>query len=575
MKKVINYMTRAAAATCMALAFAACESDIFNISKDPFKDETYATLLTSPISTTLEEDGNFTEYVKMLRYTGFYNALNKSTEGESFTAFAPNDEAIQEFYARRGVSSLEELSTDYAKNFVLYHTVQDSILAEKFVTMESMTNLSGDKISIKVDSENAGEALLNDEGQVIEMARSAYNGKIYVLSRAMTPLFETVYDRINDSGTSKIMTQAIDETGWAKKLTTVKDTTTQRSESGTLTQVVTNYYYTVLNVSDATFAKAGINDLAGLKSKLTADDDRGIPVDSLLKEYVGYHIFSNSYTVADLTTMSGSSLTRIMDTSASNQVMTITVDTLKQGLDSITINAEGQSAKFAVSNVNVQAKNGYVHEIDSYLPVWNPEQSLIVWDLADYNEIKNIVPSDEYQPKTKPSKANRYRVSTATCFTYEMGASGSKNSSYSEIDYLTPTLDTPNNHDCIVFNVGYMGSVQMNTPTIIKGKYRVEIDIVYNTSQLFMRKQTDGNGGLLRFSFDDDDALTTYATPYTKITSDKAIVPADVYTSTLYDEIEFNETANHVMKFVVLDPAASTNSSFSLQIDCIRFIPIE
>ena len=48
-----------------------------------------------------------------------------------------------------------------------------------------------------------------------------------------------------------------------------------------------------------------------------------------------------------------------------------------------------------------------------------------------------------------------------------------------------------------------------------------------------------------------------------------------VYTSTLFEEIEFTETAPHRMSFIVLDPAASSNSNFSLQFDCIRFIPIE
>lgn len=575
MKKTIMNIARTSAAIAVSVAFAACESDVFDISKDPFKNETYSTLLTSPISTTLEEDGNFTEYVKMLNYSGYYSALNQCTDGVSYTAFAPNDEAMQEFYQRRGVTALEDLSKEYAQAFVQYHTVSDSILADAFVTKESVTNLSGDKISISINADSAGEALLNGEGHVIEMARSAYNGKIYVLSRAMTPLVETVYDRIVDSGTSNIMVAAINEAGWAKRLTTVRDTVVQRNESGVMTQKITTYNYTVLNVSDATFAKAGIADLASLKSSLAANDERGLSSDSLLKEYVGYHIFTNNYTVAELATMSGSSLTRIMDTSASNQVITFTVDTLIQGMDSVTINAQGQSAKFVSDNSNVLAKNGYVHEIDNYLPVWNPDQSLVLWDLADYTEIKNLVPSDQYQPKEKPSKANRTRVSTASCFTYEMGASGSKNVAYSDIDYLTPTLDTPNNHDCIVFNLGYMGYAQMNTPTIIKGKYRVEIDIVYNTTQSFMRKQTDGNGGLMRFSFDDNEDMTTYASPYTKIVSDRSIVPAGVYTSTVYDEIVFEETASHTMKFVVLDPAASTNAGFSIQIDCIRFIPIE
>ena len=86
-----------------------------------------------------------------------------------------------------------------------------------------------------------------------------------------------------------------------------------------------------------------------------------------------------------------------------------------------------------------------------------------------------------------------------------------------------------------------------------------------------MRTLSDGNGGLLKMSFDEKDEYTIYNAPYTKVGSP---LPG-VYTSTLYEEIEFPETASHKFSFVVLDPAASTNSKFSLQFDCIRFIPIE
>ena len=81
----------------------------------------------------------------------------------------------------------------------------------------------------------------------------------------------------------------------------------------------------------------------------------------------------------------------------------------------------------------------------------------------------------------------------------------------------------------------------------------------------------DGNGGLLKMTFDDNSEYNLFTAPYTKVP--KAL--PGVYTTTLYEEIEFPETASHKMSFIVLDPAASTNSNFSLQFDCIRFIPIE
>ena len=88
---------------------------------------------------------------------------------------------------------------------------------------------------------------------------------------------------------------------------------------------------------------------------------------------------------------------------------------------------------------NVLSKNGYVHELDGWLPVWEPEQTAVLWDLADYTAIKNMVDPESYQPAEPTQSEKRTRVATATCFEYEMGESGSKNTSYSDIDYVTCT----------------------------------------------------------------------------------------------------------------------------------------
>ena len=116
-----------------------------------------------------------------------------------------------------------------------------------------------------------------------------------------------------------------------------------------------------------------------------------------------------------------------------------------------------------------------------------------------------------------------------------------------------------------------MGKVSMRTPTIVRGKYKVELTIIFMTGNNFMRQLSDGNGGMLKMSFDDNEDYTIFTAPYTKVPSP---LPG-VYTSTIYDEVEFPETAAHKFSFVVLDPSASTNSNFSLQFDYIKFIPIE
>ena len=567
MKKLFN---RVIGVTALVLLLNACDKDVLDINSDPFKGQTYAGLLDSPISTYLTEQEGYKEYVSLLHYSNMFNALNQSN-GTSFTAFVPNNEAMQEFYHRRGVDSLKGLTPEYARQFVLYHTVKDSILPDAFIQKSSVENLNNDVITIQIDSTQAGQALLNDEGRVVEMGLSAYNGKIYVLSRAMTPLVETVYDRIVEKGSSKIMVEALDATGWNRRLSTVVDTTLNQEGN----RVVNHYYFTMLDVSDATFAKADIHSLSELKSKLKSTSKESLDEDSLLRQYVGYHILQSSYTTDALGAMSGSNATRIWSASAKNQVFTVTYDSLATNeADQYVLNAAGEAARFVTGQKNILARNGYLHELDSWLPVWEPDQTEVVWDLADYPEVRNIVSTDSYQPAEPTASEESFRIATASCFEYEMGESGTKNRTYSDIEYVTckSNIKDAYNNDRVVFNLGYMGSVKMSTPTIVRGKYRVELSIVYMANQNFMRTMSDGNGGMIKLTFDDNADNTIFATPYTIVPSMSAI---GIHTYTLYEEIEFAETASHQMSFVILDPAASTNGSFSLQFDCIRFIPIE
>lgn len=570
MNIISNITRKTIGVAAIAMLFAACDKDVFDINTDPFKDEVYSTTLLSPIASFLAEQEGYGEYVKLLNYSNMFNALNQSSSGTSFTAFVPNDEAMREFYRRRGVDSLEQLSKEYARQFVLYHTVKDSILPESFVQKKSVQNLSGDVINIRIDSLNAGQAILNDEGRVVEMGLSAYNGKVYVLSSAMTPLVETVYDRVMEGGQSTIMAEALRQTGWSDKLSVVVDTTVNESRE----KVITHYYYTLLNVTDATFAKAGIGSFDQLKSTLRSNDNNGLSEDSLLREYVGYHILANQYSTDDLGAMMGSDVTRIWSSSAMNQVFTVSYDSLAtQVADKYVLNASGVSAKFVPSASNVLAKNGYIHQLDGWLPVWEPEQTAVLWDLADYTEVKNLVDAEFYQPSEPTASEQRFRIATASCFEYEMGEAGSKNRNYSDIDYVTcrSNMKNAHNNDRVVFNIGYMGKASMRTPTIVRGKYKVELTIIFMTGNNFMRQQSDGNGGMLKMAFDDKEEYTIFTAPYTKVTS---ALPG-VYTSTLYEEIEFPETASHNFSFIVLDPAASTNSNFSLQFDCIKFTPID
>lgn len=560
-----------------------CDADVFDLGSDPAEGSTYKVSEGNPISTTLAEDERFSEYVAVLRASGLFNALNQSTTGVSFTAFAPTNEAMAEFEQRIG-AKVNAQAEDYMKSFVLYHTVKDSITSDNFIKKTSVTNLAGDNIEIEVDTINAGEVILtnnNSDGRVTEMALPASNGKIYVLSKALTPLVETLYDRLKQNADYSVMLAAIDETGWGERLNTLSVTTTENG-----VQTTTRYNFTVLGVTNAAFAQAGIHSVAELKAKLAENNnDSEVSTDSLLRAYIGYHILKTKVSAEGMGALQGNSLTRMWSTGADNLVFTIENDTTVTEInEKYTLNANGTAAHFVEKNCNVLALNGYLHQLDSWMPVWEPEQQTVVWDFVDNSEIQSVVTDAgvEYQPVEAPKKQEKVRLTNTALF-QNYTANDHKNNNFDDIDYYTVTATVAkalesgaknaNNNDCVVFNLGNAGSATLVTPTIVRGKYKVLLDIVYTVGHSRFRTKQVGTGGTLEVTFDNENKK--YVAPYTQVTSTLANPLAGVYTTTLYDEIEFDTTSTHEFKFTIKDSAATTESGFSLQFDTMTFIPIE
>lgn len=531
---------------------------------------TYQIFDDNPASNMLAANGNFSEWVHVLEYSNMYNAINQATQ--AFTVFAPDNDAVRTFFAKKGVAGIEDLGKEYARALILHHTVLDSLSVENLQLKTYVTNLAGDRIEIHIDSLHAGQFVLSDNVHVYQSAVHAYNALMYYIDGVMIPLVETIYDRLADNPDYSIMREAVERTGWKEKLDMVNDTV--QNENGGYT--VNRIAMTFVGVSNAVFAASGIKTFNELVDKLNAAEDYTQPSNKLY-EYVAYHALSFDYTLDDLKTMQGSDVTRIWNTLAENQVFTVTLDTLA-GV--FTINQQDESIEktsFLEEKSDIKCKNGYLHEISGWLPVWEPKQSTIIWDLADYVEVKNWViasgGADQYQPEEPVSSEKKIDISKCGAYDYTISESGVGGNSYAYVTYVNckKNLSAAHFNDRVVFNLGYMGSVSMKTPTIVRGKYRMELNFVYLSDHNFMRQMTDGNGGLIRMTIDEDPSTQRNTAPYTTVSKSTA----GVYSAVLYDEIEFSTTASHTFRLVVMDPAASSNKNFSLQFDCITFIPIE
>lgn len=559
----------------------------FSACNDPYEDSTYQVYDMNPISSYLEtRSDEFSEWITVLKYADLFNAVNQASS--YFTVLVPTNEAVRSFYLKKNVSSIQELGKDYARSLAEYHIVNDSINLNTFVQggkLEAKT-LSDDYLSVSFDesSETGGfnSIYVNKEAHVKELAIQVSNGYVYVLNDVMSPLVENLYERISENSDKySIFIEALNQTSWKDSLSIIYDEI--RQEDNTVIQQKRNY--TLLAVSDDTYRSEGVTSVADLAVKTGAVGTDYKDETNELFRYVAYHVIGGSYSVFDFNNFSGGTTTKLWTTKA-DAVLEASLQSGNKLYFNYEGEIDGQSVKamFVEDGSDVQAKNGILHEIDSWLPLWESEIPVLVeWDFADYEEVAAWVnggygdPDQKYQ--TVDEGEHQSDVSSLACYTIDAKSSATStdgsNGGYYPVGYATPKTGSAwtncKNKDHIYLNLGYNGSIIMKTPILIAGKYKVILKVTYAPSMNFMRTMTSGsNGGKIRFTFDGDSETTTEIPIYASITANTL----GLYDTVIYDEIEFSKTGTHSMKMVIADPAATSNSKFRIQLDYMTFEPI-
>ena len=392
----------------------------------------------------------------------------------------------------------------------------------------------------------------------------------------MEPVTESVYDRLQDDDVKdqfSIMIEALDATGWKDSLDVIEDTI--KGDYGA--QTIIKRSYTLLGVTNDVFAQAGINSLADLSAKVGSEDNNYKDKNNELNRYVAYHIMRGNYPLSRLefasTDTVGTYTTR--GTSTDGTIIMFS----KEDDRKTYLNYDNESGRATVIDLgsNIKARNGVIHKLSSWLPIYEPKPATVYFDFCDFSEVENYIGSygTEGQKYQTSTQSNEYRtdISKVTCYNVDIQNPASY-ASYNALDYFT-VKESSNwvkclNRDQMIINVGYTGSVSMKTPTLIKGKYKVTLVFCYATSMNFMRQTQNGsNGGLMRFAFDGMNAKEL--APYTTVPSNTL----GIYETELYDELYFDGTQSHNLKITVLDPAASTQDKFRIQLDYLKFEPID
>jgi len=577
--------------------------------RDPFLDTTYIEQTNEDLQLSNAEfltkyEDRYSLWIELLKYANLYNALNDAVTNS--TVFAPNNSAMTKFLEWKGVSSVQELDKEYARYVAQVHIIKDKISESDFInyveagsvpkktlfntyltTSYGFKNLDvDDKYLDDVVLEDEYSIYINNQAKVANLGRAieTLNGMVYTMEDVIHPLSESVVDMLRTYREYNIFIEALEKTGYDKVVSVYADSVLNLDG----TTSVTDVRFTCFATPDEVYNRNGINSVDDLIAYLRADADYTNPNNALYR-YLAYHFMSRAYTKEELCAFEEEGQTLIYDMKLPGQVIII-----GDGNPPI-INKE---ATFVRSNI--KARNGIIHRIDHILPVYEPEPVKVIWDFCDSPDIISFVnaygAANGYGDLYSTPLANReYAIDlsreqktgdwgTITSFEYKSTDTKSSSTTYHRVGFLKTSYVSSTQkdvckygalkHNLLMLNLGYLGYISMQTPTIIKGKYKVVF--YYAGSPSLSTFYT--NGSSVRFNLDDYQKSVyvwksipgSFVDDAKKENKTASGIAADV----LWDNVVFEESGVHSFKATMMDIQAKTSSLYRQMWDYIEFIPV-
>lgn len=280
-------------------------------------------------------------------------AASLDNEADTFTVFAPTDNAFNVFLEAMGYGSLDAISEDSLRQIIEYHIIQGAELTGAELTdgLTSQTLLANETLTVSVE----GQVIMINTAVVSEADIEASNGVIHIIDAVLVPISHggaggsTIMGVVQTVGQLSTLETAL------SKFSNLESTLNDESGSSTLFAPTNDAFDELL-------------DLLGYGSL------EEIPQD-MLRDILQYHITTQSaFSARDFT---------------DGQIVTTLLTD-----ESVTVYVNGGSIAANSSQVitaNVKATNGVVHIIDAVLlPPYISKEWSTVLDLAREKEELSI-----------------------------------------------------------------------------------------------------------------------------------------------------------------------------------------
>ena len=523
---------------------------IFCSCTDPFVNSSYSTTASNlPAATYMEKTDSLkvSMWVDLLKYTDLFNTINLQAD---YTCFVPNNTAMQAYLVTKGVTSVSQLKMEDAKLLVRYHTIKGALYSSVDFTDGVMpdTTATGDYLSTAFLPVN-GAVQINMESSILR-AIHVTNGYIHIIDKVLTPVTETIWDKMQSPDFS-IFKQAIEATGYNGILSAITKT---EIDSVTGASIIHKYRYTLFAVPNSVFNANGINDLNSLVTSLKAGSDY-TSTQNALNGYVAYHLLNQQISYSDLSAFSLNDTVRSKNigTMAPNQLINIRdiSKVLYINYDATILSGVKLTA------LNRNCKNGVMHVVDGLMPIKSPKPSKIQWELTDYPQLSSLIPNYRVASGTSTYIYNLFS-SQVTCYKW-LSVPESKLGLYYEISSKNDAVRIKAIHsDYLVLSLGMFGWVEMQSPAIVAGKYKVYIEH-FNPKNAVLQ-------GKLSFILDGAFVALEGATVGNQITTIGSSAKADAFLKTLVGTVTFTSTTTHKLRILAGDTFEST-------LDCLTFEP--
>lgn len=308
------------------LVFTSCSKDD-EVTPDP----TPAGMNT--IAEIATDNGNFTILLDALTRTDLAETM--SDPSQTYTVFAPTDEAFVDLLDELGLDNLDDveaaLGTEGLKNVLLYHVLGAEVTSDMVSTgyVSTLgTNSSMDALSLYANT--ASGVMINDRATVSTADVMASNGVIHIIDKVILPL--TIYELLSINDDYATLTAALG----------IAD-----GELDALLSDASNGPFTLLAPNETAFAdlltELMIPDVTSLVAALGTDG---------LSSVLTYHVVSGNINSDEL---------------PSGLVQTVNGDNFSVNLSNEVVLTDTQERTSDVTVVDIQGTNGVIHAINTVI----------------------------------------------------------------------------------------------------------------------------------------------------------------------------------------------------------------